>query len=172
MIDDSMEIQLHVQPAWEQRPRESKFQYAWFARYAELGPERTVEQAAKLCGVPVKQLRLAQRDHDWDVRAGEYDATVVEIQKAISPSETEALAIQYAAGTMMLKLAVKGIATLDPNMLRIKDIQGMLREGSDMVRRGAGIADLKVDHNIVERVQSDIELLLSGLPKGTLNGGE
>ena len=173
MTDDSMDIVLSAQPAWERRPRESRFQYAWFVRFAELGEQRTVEKAAKLCGVPVKQLREAARDHDWDMRAGEYDKVIIAMQEAVSPSEDEALAIQYAAGTMLLKLAVKGIETLDPSMLRIKDITVLLKEGSEMVRRGAGVADLKVQHDVVERVQSDIELLLSGLPKGTLSqGGE
>lgn len=112
--------------------------------------------------MPVKGVRAAAREHDWDARAAAYDATVIEIQKAVSPSEDEALAIQYGAGMMMLKLGLKAIEIKNPSLIKVKDAQALLREGSEMVRRGAGVADLKVQHEVVDRVFEDIELLLGG----------
>lgn len=158
-VDDSISTALDLQPAWEQRGRESQYEYAWFVRYAELGTERTLEKAARLLGMPIKGVREAARAHDWDVRAYAYDQTVVEITKAVTPSEDEALSIQYGAGMMMLKLGLSAIQIKNPALLKMKDIQALLQMGSEMVRRGAGVADLKVQHDVVQRVAEDIELL-------------
>lgn len=151
---------LEVRPVWEQRSYESDHQYAWFVKYAELGEGRTLEKTAKLQGVPVKLVRQAALSHVWAERAAAFDKTVVAIQKAVSPDETEALALQYGAGMMMLRLGLSAIQIKNPALLKVKDIKALLEAGSEMVRRGAGIADLKVEHDVVQRVQADLELLL------------
>lgn len=159
-MDDSLETVLDLQSPWEQRTRETKFEYAWFVRYAELGPERTLERAARQCGVPIKGVREAARANDWEARAKAFDAAVIEIQKAVIPDESEALAIQYQAGTEMLKLGLRAIQVKNPALIRVKDIAMLLKEGAEMVRRGAGVADLKIKHDVVQRVAEDLELIL------------
>jgi hypothetical protein len=151
---------LVARPVWEQRTGESNHEYAWFVKYAELGETREITRAARLCGVPVKMLRASASKHAWDDRCRAYDATVVAITSAIQPREDEALATQYAAGQIMLRLGLEAIKLKNPALLKVRDIQALLQAGSEMVRRGAGVADLKVQHDVVQRVTEDLELLL------------
>lgn len=163
MTDHSLAGQVDTlvpKPPWEQLREEANHEYAWFCRYAELGETRTLEQTARFMGVPLKLVRKAATLHGWDARCAAYDATVIEITKAINPTEDEALATQYAAGMLMLRLGFEAIKLKNPTLLKVKDIQAMLQAGSEMVRRGAGVADLKVQHDVVERVAEDLELLL------------
>lgn len=157
--DDQAIDALVARPIWEQRTGETPHEYAWFVKYAELGETREIMRAARLCGVPVKMLRSAAAKHAWDDRCSAYDAAVVAITKAIEPEESEALATQYAAGMVMIRLGFEAIKLKNPALLKIKDIGQLLQLGSEMVRRGAGVADLKVQHDVVQRVAEDIELL-------------
>jgi hypothetical protein len=158
--DDHAIDSLTARPVWEQRTGETNYEYAWFVRYAELGETREIARAARLVGIPVKLLRAAAAKHAWDDRCRAYDATVVAITSAIQPREDEALATQYAAGQIMLRLGLEAIKLKNPALLKVRDIQALLQAGSEMVRRGAGVADLKVQHDVVQRVTEDLELLL------------
>lgn len=160
MVSTDGGMTLDVAPVWERHQHEGAHEYAWFVRYAELGEGRSLEKTAKLQGVPVALVRKAAQTHAWTDRAAQFDATVVSIQQAVAPDETEALATQYAAGLVMLKLGFSAIQLKNPALLKVKDIRELLQFGSEMVRRGAGVADLKVEHDVVQRVQSDLELLL------------
>lgn len=160
MVPAEPGMTLEIAPIWEQRQHEGAHEYAWFVRYAELGEGRTLEKTAKLQGVPVALVRKAAERHGWPERAAAFDATVVSIQQAVTVDETEALAVQYGAGMMMLKLGLQAIQIKNPALLKVKDISQLLQMGSEMVRRGAGVADLKIEHDVVKRVQSDLELLL------------
>lgn len=162
--DDQVIDGLVARPVWEQRTGESNHEYAWFVKYAELGDTREVTRAARLCGVPVKMLRVAAAKNAWDDRCRAYDSAVVAITSAIQPREDEALATQYAAGMVMLRMGFEAIKLKNPALLKVKDIRELLQFGSEMVRRGAGVADLKVQHDVVERVAQDLELLLG--PEG------
>jgi len=152
--------QLVARPVWEQRTGEPNHEYAWFVRYAELGEGRTLDRTAKLQGIPIKLVRNASTKHSWDARCAAFDEAIVSVRIAISADEAEALAMQYAAGMMMLRLGIEAIKLKNPALLKVKDTRELLQFGSEMVRRGAGVADLKVEHDVVRRVAEDLELLL------------
>jgi hypothetical protein len=136
-------------------------EYAWFSRYAELGPEvREHLKVARLCGVPVKLIRQAAQQHDWASRAAAYDRVVVEVSSHIDVDETEALAMQYAVGIAMMRLGVKAVQLKNPALIRMKDIRELMQQGAEMARRGAGIADLKIEASTQHRIESQFLDLL------------
>lgn len=154
-------MELEPKPPWEQRQHERDMEYAWFVRYAELGPAARDElKVARLCGVPVGVVRDAAKKHAWADRAAAYDATVVEVTKAIDVDESEALAMQYAVGIAMMRLGVKAVQLKNPALIRMKDIRELMQQGAEMARRGAGIADLKIEASTQHRIESQFLDLL------------
>jgi hypothetical protein len=151
---------LEPRPPWEQRSSERDMEYAWFSRYAELGESRELLKVAKLCGIPVKLIREAAARHDWTTRAAAYDKIVVEVSQAIDVDESEALAMQYAVGIAMMRLGVKAVQLKNPALIRMKDIRELMQQGAEMARRGAGIADLKIEASTQHRIESQFLDLL------------
>lgn len=147
-------------PLWERRTGETEFEYAWFVRYAELGETRTMQDTSKRLGISVVTIRDAAKRWGWEERARAYDAQVIAITLAINPEESEALAVQYAAGMLMLRVGFDAMKLKNPALMKVKDIRELLQFGSEMVRRGAGVADLKIEHNVIDRVAENIDLLL------------
>lgn len=156
-------MQLEPKAPWEQREHERDMEYAWFVRYAELGDVRDEGKVARFCGVPVSLVRRAATQHQWAERAAAYDATVIEVSKAIDVDETEALAMQYAVGIAMMRLGVKAVQLKNPALIRMKDIRELMQQGAEMARRGAGVADLKIEKSVQSRVESQfLDLLGEG----------
>lgn len=146
--------------AWQQRSGETAAQYAWFQRYVELGDERSPELAAKRCGVSVSVIRDAAMQHDWADRASKYDAAQRDAAALLVGDESEALAAQYAAGMIMLRLGINALALKNPALIKTQQATTLVEKGAEAVRRGAGVADLKVDHQTTKRVESLIDDLL------------
>lgn len=151
---------LEVHAPWEKRQFEPVHQYAWFVRYAELGAERTLEQTSKLQGVPVALVRQAAASHGWERRAAAYDVAVADAVKAVVIDEDEALAMQYAVGKAMLRLGIEAIKVKNPAMMKIREALTILTSGTEMMRRGAGVADLKIEKDVQHRIQSEVLDLL------------
>lgn len=139
---------------WEQRSDEPNAQYAWFVAFMELGEQRSPERAARRCGVALVEVRKAFTRFDWQVRATSYDTAVHRFAAELVTDERDALAAQYAAGMMMLKMGVTALKYKNASLLKMKDIRELLSFGSEMARRGAGVADMKVDHQTTSRVEA------------------
>ncbi len=60
---------------WERQPGETGKAYSHFAKYRDLGPERSMEKLRKNLGVKVSQTRLEQLSvkYNWVNRAAAYD---------------------------------------------------------------------------------------------------
>lgn len=154
-------MQLEPRQPWEQLTDERDMEYAWFTRFAELGPEsRSEQKVARFCGVPVAQVRKAASRHEWSTRVAAYDAIVAQVSQQVSVDESEALAMQYAVGIAMMRLGVKAVQLKNPALIRMKDIRELMQQGAEMARRGAGVADLNIEHTVQQRVQSEFLDLL------------
>lgn len=152
------EIVPHI--LWEQRVEESDAEYAWFKIFLELGESRTIPRAAKRLGLSTQLCNQTALNHDWRNRTRSYDIAVKDFASTLIADESEALAAQYAAGMMMLHMGVTALKHKNPSLLKMKDIREMLQFGSEMARRGAGVADLKVDHTTTKRVDDMFAALL------------
>lgn len=158
-MDSSLE-QVEARAPWYQLPTERDMQYAWFSSYAELGAQRTLASAARRTGTPIAAVREAATLHRWDERVAAYDAAVIEVSKTVAVDDAEALATQFAMGQVMLRLAIQGIQAKNPSLLKLKDIITLMTEGSEMMRRGAGVADMKTETTVIQRVENEFRDLL------------
>lgn len=145
------------QQRWKQLENERDHEYAWFKAYLELGDTRTPAKAARRCGVPIEMVKAAANAHLWNPRALAYDAALVQLVELFDPDEQQALATQFAAGELMLRLAFKALESKNPALLNMKDITALLDKGAENMRRGAGVADIKVSHDTTKRVQDALE---------------
>lgn len=141
---------------WDKRQHETAAEYSWFQRYVEVGYTRTPARAAARCGISTELCKQAAMDHDWKMRAAAYDQFVEQLraQHVEDGDEQSALAMQYAAGEMMLRMGINALSLKNISLLKIKDIQAMTTQGAEMMRRGAGVADLKVDHTTTSRIDT------------------
>lgn len=151
---------LEPKPPWQQQALEPDFEYAWFVKYAELGEQRTLEKVSAFQGVPLDLVQRARDRHEWDARVAAYDATLVDVMQHVQVSEDEALAMQYAVGMAMMRLGVSAVALKNPALIKMKDVQLLMAQGAEMARRGAGVADLNVQHDVVTRVRDQVLDLL------------
>lgn len=137
---------------WDRQSGESNHEYAWFTKYCELGESRSEQLVAKRCGVPVSMVRTTATKHSWALRAAPYDAAVSELAAILEMDEGEALHAQYTAGMLMLRMGLTALKYKNPALLKMKDIRELMQFGSEMARRGAGVADMKIDHTTTRRV--------------------
>lgn len=157
---DTQVTQFEPRPPWEQQVSESDYEYAWFVKFAELGAERSIDKVSAVQGVPADLVRSAADKNAWDSRAKAYDDTVVSVLEHVNIDESEALAMQYAVGMAMMKLGVSAVALKNPALIKMKDIRELMQQGAEMARRGAGVADLTVQHDVVTRARDAVLDLL------------
>lgn len=156
-------MQLEPTPQWSQKAGEPDHSYAWFVRYAELHDERGIEKVSRYCGVPVAMIRKAAGEHAWDSRVASFDATVKSVSSSVIVDDTEALAMQFAVGKAMVRLGVEGVKLKNPALLKVKDLLTLMQQGSEMMRRGAGVADLTIEQRTAQdRVEATFLELLGG----------
>lgn len=154
-------VEFQPKPPWERLASEPEFEYAWFVRFAELGAEkRSLEKVSALQGVPLDLVERAAQVHQWSDRASAYDRTVVAVTEAVTIDESKALAMQHAIGIAMMELGISAFYLKNPALLKIKDIRELMQFGAEMARRGAGIADLNIQHDVVTRVRDQVLDLL------------
>lgn len=155
--------QLEARPPWEQLQGEPDHAYAWFVRYAELHDERSVEKVSRFCGVPATMVRKASVEHAWESRVASFDETVVNVVDHVNVDDAEALAMQFAVGKAMIRLGVTKMQLINPAMLKVKDALVLMQQGSEMMRRGAGVADLTIEQRTAQdRIESQFLELLGG----------
>lgn len=162
MEDSQQVIPLEHSPAWLQRSGERDSEYAWFKQYAETLGERDVAMTAARIGVAPRLLLGAAAKHQWVERCAEFDAARVSVASQIAPDDTEALAMQYAVGIAMMRLAADGLKSKNVALLKIDQIIKLMVQGSEMARRGAGVADLKIEKTVQQRIESEFRDLLGG----------
>lgn len=138
-------LNLEAKPPWERLAHEEAHAYAWFVRYCEMYEQRSVDKVARFCGVPVSLVRKAAAENAWEPRADAFDSTIARVVDSVQIDDSEALAMQFAVGKMMLRLGIDKIKLINPAMLKTKEVFALLQAGSEMMRRGAGIADLTIE---------------------------
>lgn len=147
---------------WVQRTAETDMQYAWFKQYAETLGERDIDRTAAMIGVAPQLLRDAASSHQWDARCAAFDAARVDIAAQVAPDDTEALAMQYAVGIAMMRLGASALESRNASLLKIDQIIKLFTHGSEMARRGAGVADIKIEKTVQQRIERDFLDLLGG----------
>lgn len=160
-------MELEPRPPWQQLEHERDYEYAWFVRYAEQHGNRSLEQVSAFCGVPLKLVERAAATHGWDTRVKAFDATVKRVSDTIQVNDKEALATQYMIGEAMLKLGIQAFQLKNPSLIKMKDIHALLQSGAEMMRRGAGVADLTIEQrNAQDRIEHTFLELLGGAGSG------
>jgi hypothetical protein len=154
-------MDLTPQPAWVQRTDEPENHYAWFRNYAETLGERSVERTAAHIGVSPRLLAEAAEKFQWDARCVQFDQARAQVAENIAPSEDEALHMQYAVGIAMIRLGVQAVQLKNPALLKMDTIVKLVTQGSEMARRGAGVADLNIEHSVQKRIEGEFLDLLS-----------
>lgn len=153
-------VPLEPQAAWQQRAGESNMHYAWFIQHAETLGERSELQTARRLGITVSVVRSVAKLNQWDLRIDEFDRARAEVTTHLATDENEALQMQYAVGIAMMRLGVQAVQLKNPALLKMDTIIKLMQQGSEMARRGAGVADLKIEKSVQQRIQSDFEDLL------------
>ena len=152
--------EVEVRAAWDRAHGESEAEHAWLMQFCELGAQRTPTKVARRCGVPVKLVKDAASKWGWSRRALAYDAAVHAAGQAALGDGSEALALQYEVGRRMLAIGATAVQLKNPALMNMNQIQKLLTEGAEMVRRGSGVADIKVDINTQKSVEDLVQDLL------------
>lgn len=151
---------LEPRVSWSQAHGESQAEHAWLMQYIDLGETRTPSKAARRCGVSVALVKAAAAKWAWKRRAADFDAAVKVNHREWVADEKEALYTQYMVGRLMLTLAAKGLDTKNPTLFDMKIIRPLLQEGAELMRRGAGVADIKISHETRDNVEESFRRLL------------
>lgn len=153
---------LTPQPAWTQRTGERDREYGWFIQYAETIGERDFERVAARIGVAASLLRGAAEKYEWQARVREFDQARAQVMQHVIPDDSEALAMQYAVGIAMIRLGVQAVQLKNPALLNMDQVIKLVTQGSEMARRGAGVADLKIEQTVQQRIEREFLDLLGG----------
>jgi len=127
-----------------------------FKAYCELGPARTIEDVSSRFGCAVSRVKHASGKHDWAARASEYDVALRDVSAITIADGERALHMQYAIGEAMLGLGINALRMKNPSMIRMKEIHKLIETGGELMRKGAGLADMKVDIETVDRVKDAV----------------
>lgn len=152
--------EIEPRAAWDRAHGESEAEHAWLLRFCELGSQRTPTKVARRCGVPVKLVKDAASKWGWTRRAAEYDQAVRDVGRIAMKDEQEALQIQYEVGKELLRIGASAASLKNPALMNMNMVLKMLTEGAELVRRGAGVADIKVDMNTQRSVEELFQNLL------------
>jgi hypothetical protein len=155
-------MELEPTPAWTQRTGERDREYQWFIQYAETIGERDLERVAARIGVAASLLRAAAEKNQWDARCVEFDKARMSIARQVVPDDSEALSMQYAVGIAMIRLGVQAVQLKNPALLNMDQVIKLVTQGSEMARRGAGVADLKIEQTVQQRIEREFLDLLGG----------
>lgn len=150
--------------SWQQRPGETPAKYAWFQRYLEMGSGRTIQRVAKRCGARLDLVNKAASAHEWAIRAAEYDAATRGIVLDYANSDSEqALAMQRAVGKAMLDMGFTALHFKNPAMIRMSGVEKLLKEGVEQIRRGSGVADLKIEQaQAIDNIEKELGMWFDG----------
>jgi hypothetical protein len=94
----------------ERRPEETAKAYAAFVEYLRLGPQRSMEAAAKNLQKTLGTLRHWSERHGWVARAADYDALCVEQEMAVQEVLRKSRAVDWVKRQESLKEAEWEIA--------------------------------------------------------------
>ncbi len=153
-------MDLQPRASFEQQDGELDREYAWFKHYADTFGERDIARTARSIGVSVKLLRDAAARNQWDARCIEFDRIRAQVTGHIAPDDSEALQTQYMVGIAMMRLGVQAIQLKNPSLLKVKQILDLMTQGAEMARRGAGVADIKIEKTVQRRIESEFLDLL------------
>ena len=161
MTDDS-HYSIEVRDPWAQSSGELGGEYAAFTEFCKLGPERrSVRKLAAHLGISADRVRSMSKKNDWIARADAFDRA----NNALTPAELsleDTLAFQYAVGKAMLDLGISAMQLKNPASIKMNDVIRLLKEGSEIQRKAAGINDtvtLTVESNAVQKINSLLDEL-------------
>ena len=103
---------------FEQRPRETTKAYAAFKFYLDMGPKRSLAQAAAKLGCCKRRMEQLSRKHGWVARIDAYNQHVAELER----QAIERLAVDKAVEWWQLQEPTRRLAWLEAeeaiNMVR------------------------------------------------------
>jgi hypothetical protein len=86
---------------WDIQDGENARQYGWFARYRDLGPERTLERAAGMVGKSIHYLQKCSAIHKWVERCDAFDRDVAKRTTRIVEETTAEVRARHARAAKM-----------------------------------------------------------------------
>lgn len=146
---------------WMQVEGESNADYAAFEQYCRLGHGRSLRQLAARLGISYDRVKTMSKKTDWESRSDLYDKAC----QSLTPTELsleDTLAFQYAVGSAMLKLGIAALELKNPNLIKTSDVIRLLKEGSEIQGKAAGISNtvtLKVESDSVAKINSLLDEL-------------
>jgi hypothetical protein len=96
---------------WDQQPGESAKAFAGFVAYRDLGPNRSLAQAAKVEGKSTTMLERWSVGHDWRQRVRAYDASLD--RQARQAFEAERIAMRKRHIAIGLRLQNRALDKLE-----------------------------------------------------------
>lgn len=146
---------VHRDP-WNQQAGESASQYAMFKAYCDAGHAGTYQDVANRFGCALSRVESVAVKNNWDSRVSAYCIELNNISTITVADGERALQMQYKIGEALLGLGINALQLKNPSMIRMKEIHKLIETGGEMMRKGAGLADMKVDIETVDRVKDAV----------------
>lgn len=124
---------------WERQPREGMEVYKDFCVYRDMGPSRTIPQAAQILGKNVTALWQTSARYKWVKRAEAYDD--YNDRKHREVMEKQMLQVKEASitGAMkMVSLGLKKLNTIDADDLTVREAKEYIRNALAIVQSITG----------------------------------
>lgn len=134
-VSERFHLQIAETEPWLRLPEEPPRQWRAFVAFRDLGPKRSLQQAADIVGEHYATVNSWGRRWEWAFRVQEFDR-FVQKQAAVAVATEHSAMLQRHAG-MALKLqelALKRLAQLDPSELSPKDVLAFLKESTQIER--------------------------------------
>lgn len=128
---------------WERQSKETAKSFAAFAKYRDLGPNRSVrrllEENPHLTRAAVEALSVR---HHWVARAEAWDAAEDEQFRLDQAVARKKMAEQHArVATAMLGKAVQRLGAINPESLSARDLVAWVDAAVKIERQARGVAD-------------------------------
>lgn len=130
--------------AWERIEGETARAYSAFVRYRNLGPGRTLAQAAKDHNSTLIAFRSLSSEHSWVQRANLYDDALERRERqVIERGRLEARQRQIQIAQNLQEKALAGLLAMNPYTCTAKDLVYMADVGTKLERQARGEVDSK-----------------------------
>lgn len=141
-MGESMSIEPRA--AWEQLPDETDADYGWFITYLELGDDRTLAKTARRAGVRKAAVERAASSFNWSQRCMAWKRDTQSVLAGAERDEEAVHDAEWHAGVSLIRLAVRGFNGKNPELMDVKSLTAILKEGIELARRGSGAADMVI----------------------------
>lgn len=146
--------------AWDRQEKEPPRAFAHFTIYRDLGPDRTLTKASRLCGVTEGSLKQESSAWNWTPRCDQWDAHVQAIGDRAYLTETARRGRQRAQAHMaLLAKALEALRQLDVKKANLAQIASALKVASEGMRLEEGLETARVSMEV-----TDARVIISRLP--------